>query len=336
MPQTDGFSLAGWIKKQGFSDLRVVMMLTFPRLKRKNEFEQLGIAAGVVKPPGRSELYETILEALAVKRHRPQMVSATRKHAPPKPARSLKVLVAEDTPFNQKFIMRLLERWQHRATLVEDGTQVLKALKKDRFDIVLMDVQMPEMDGLEATRAIRAGEQASGGHIPIVAMTAHAVKGDLERCLEAGMDEYVSKPIDADKLFNIVETLVRQPAAAAKDAGATVELNREMLLAAFDHDWDFFSEVVEVFFEDYPRLLSNLEQCFEQNDSDGLMRAAHSLKGMLRNFQADNAAEIAFELEKMGKTGQLEGVKTGIGELSRHLAAIEKQLRHLLENKDKG
>ena len=113
-----------------------------------------------------------------------------------------------------------------------------------------------------------------------------------------------------------------------------MDLNREMLLEAFDHDWDFFREVVEVFFEDYPRLLRNLEQCFEQDDSDGLMRAAHSLKGMLRNFQAENAAETAFELEKMGKTGQLEGVKTGIGELSRHLAAIEKQLRQLLAEKE--
>ncbi len=333
MPESDGFSLASWIQGQSFSDLRLVMMLTFPRLKRKNEFAQLGIAAGVVKPPGRTELYETVLEALAVKKRRQQQITAARRHAPLRPARSLKVLVAEDTPFNQKFILRLLERWQHHATLVENGRQVLEALQKERFDIVLMDVQMPKMDGLEATRAIRASEQDSGEHIPIVAMTAHAVKGDQERCLQSGMDEYVSKPIDADKLFNIVERLALPPDPLEKTAAPTAELDREMLLAAFDHDWDFFTEVVEVFFEDYPRLMDNLEQGLAQGDGDGLMRAAHSLKGMLRNFQAEDAAEIAFELEKKGKAGQLEGMKIGIEQLARHLAALEQQLRRLLEEK---
>ena len=334
MPENDGFSLAAWIKEQKLFDLRIVMMLTLSRIKRQNEFDRLGIAAGIIKPAGGAELYETILAALDIKIRQPQLASAARQSALRRPARSLDVLAAEDTPFNQKFIMRLLERWQHRATLVEDGHQVLEALKKQHFDIILMDVQMPEMDGLQTTRAIRREEQTGGGHIPIVAMTAHAVKGDLERCLEAGMDEYVSKPIDADKLFDIVETLTASPEPPEKTADPPAGLDRQMLLKAFDHDWDFLKEVVEVFFEDYPRLLDNLRKSFEQGDADNLMRAAHSLKGILRNFQADDAAQVAFELEKKGKAGQLEGAKTGIMDLTHHLADVEKQLRRLLEKKD--
>jgi CheY-like chemotaxis protein len=212
MPGSDGFSLARWIKDQQIKDLRVVMMLTFPHLKRKAEFEELGVKASVIKPLNPPELLNLLLVALdkrkidADKDRQQKRPDAKTKVA----RRSLKILVAEDTPFNQTFILRLLEKNGSHPILVENGRQALEAFNPDSFDVVLMDVQMPEMDGFEATREIRKREAASGshGHMPIIAMTAYATEGDRERCLEAGMDDYVSKPISASKLFQAIETLV--------------------------------------------------------------------------------------------------------------------------------
>jgi CheY-like chemotaxis protein len=238
--------------------------------------------------------------------------------------------VAEDTPFNQKFILRLLERWHHRAVLVEDGRQALDALKNEAFDLVLMDVQMPEMDGLEATMAIRENEQITGDHIPIIAMTAHAIKGDRERCLEAGMDAYVSKPIDAEKLLDIIEGLSRKAHVNDLPANKSFALDKETLLQAFDQDWDFLREVVDVFFNDYPRLMGNLRRAFIERDAPTLMRSAHSLKGMLKNFQADTGAEVAFEIEKKGKQEEFDGVEAAVENLAGHLAEVERELHQLI------
>jgi CheY-like chemotaxis protein len=282
-------------------------------------------------------------------------------------ARPLKILVAEDTPFNQKFIMRLLERWNHRATLVENGRQALEAWQKESFDLVLMDVQMPEMDGLATTQKIRkreakiwneereleaqrstlnenASEALSAfsiqnpessiqNRVPIIAMTAHAIKGDRERCLEAGMDEYISKPIDSDRLFEAIEKLTKKTTDTQNAADRLATIDNELLLKAFDGDWSFLKEVVEVFLSDYPRLVDDLLRASEARDSDLLMRSAHSLKGMLNNFQADSAAEVAFELERKGKLEDFDGVQANIKTLQNRLTEVDKRLRNIVEQK---
>ena len=201
-------------------------------------------------------------------------------------------------------------------------------MKNESFDIVLMDVQMPQLNGLEATKTIRMDEQQSKNHIPIIAMTAHAIKGDRERCLEAGMDEYVSKPIDSDKLFDAIEKLTGDP---GKKEDVSAAMNKEMLLKAFDGDWDFLKEVVDVFLSDYPRLIDDLRRAHKESDSNTLMRAAHSLKGMLRNFQAEPAAEVAFELEKQGKADNFDGVAEAIENLAGQAAEVDKTLRAILD-----
>ncbi|MGD9262513.1 MAG: response regulator, partial [Desulfobacterales bacterium] len=314
MPDSDGFTLADWKMRQEMTETKVIMMLTFPHLKRKEELKGLGITAGVVKPVGPAELYRAILNALEIEKLPTKAADNAPEYASRIPSHSLKLLVAEDTPFNQKFIMRLLERWKHQATLVENGRQVLDTLQNETFDLILMDVQMPEMDGLEATKVVREHELTTGAHIPIIAMTAHAVKGDRERCLEAGMDEYISKPIDSDKLFDIIETLFRGrdtqviPNASEEKSIDFDGFDKELLLKAFDHDWDFLKEVVDVFYSDYPRMLNDLQQAYKDRDASTLMRTAHSLKGMLRNFQADAGAEVAYEIEKNGKREEFKGV----------------------------
>ncbi|NNL75581.1 MAG: response regulator [Desulfobacterales bacterium] len=330
MPETDGFALASWIVHQKITDAAIIEMLTFPHLKRKLELEALGIAGYMVKPLGSLELESVILNALKIKLSEPEIAAKGQRLAIRVPIRSLKILVAEDTPFNQKFIMRLLERWNHQAVLVENGRQALKAFKKGTFDIVLLDVQMPQMDGLEAARAIRETEQKAKGHIPIIAMTAHAIKGDQERCIEAGMDEYISKPIDSDKLFEALEKLTQAPVVSSEAADESATLDEQLLLKAFDGDWSFLEELVEIYLNDYPRIMDELQKAIKEGDSNKLMRSAHSLKGMLRNFQAEHAAEIAFELEKMGKNEKFEGAQAAAESLSAKIAEVDKTLRDIL------
>jgi PAS domain S-box-containing protein len=351
MPEKDGFALAGSIKRQKISDAGIIMMLTFPHFKRKAELEELGITTGVLKPVGPLELVGVILDFLGIAKPAPVLEDRPPQPVIRVPARSLKILVAEDTPFNQKYILRLLERWNHQTTLVENGRQALEAFKRETFDIVLMDVQMPEMDGLEATRKIRELEYGMGNEIekdsnfkseirnqkseikrvPIISMTAHVIKGDRERCLEAGMNEYVSKPIDSDKLFEAIEKLTRVSGIMRPAPAEPVIADSSLLLKAFDGDWNFLKEVVEVFVDDYPRLLDNLQQSFEEGDCDTFMRSAHSLKGMLKNFRAETAAEIAFDLEKKGKAADLQGVRADIDRLAAHISEVDKTLRNMIK-----
>jgi HPt (histidine-containing phosphotransfer) domain-containing protein len=162
-------------------------------------------------------------------------------------------------------------------------------------------------------------------------MTAHVVKGDRERCLEAGMDEYVSKPIDSDKLFEAIEKLTKAPAVAKSVAAHSVMVDNVLLIKAFDGDWNFFKEVVEIFLADYPRLLDNLRKSLKEGDCDMFMRSAHSLKGMLKNFRAENAAEVAFDLEKKGQEADLNGVQADIESLAAQIAEVDKALRNMIE-----
>jgi CheY-like chemotaxis protein/HPt (histidine-containing phosphotransfer) domain-containing protein len=367
MPEINGFTLAAWIMQQKISDAGIIMMLTFPHLRRKPELEELGITASILKPVGALELVSVILDSLGVEKSAPALAAKTPQRVIRVPSRPLKILAAEDTPFNQKFILRLLERWNHRTTLVENGRQAWEAFKRESFDIILMDVQMPEMDGLETTRKIREwesvsanadtdvwetevkgqrteirGQKAEGrtqasnlqpptSYTPIIAMTAHVVKGDRERCLEAGMDAYVSKPIDSDKLLEAIEKLTNDPEVPKSVAADSVMVDNTLLLEAFDGDWNFFREVVEIFLDDYPRLLDDLRKSFKERDCDMFMRSAHSLKGILKNFRAEIAAEVAFDLEKKGKKADLNGVQADIESLAAQIAEVDKALRNMIE-----
>ncbi len=333
MPETDGFALADLISKQQLSEAAIVMLLTFPHLKRKSELESRGKVASVVKPFGADEIEKTILGVLGIGESAAALSAHAEKMNSRIPSRRLKILVAEDTPFNQKFIQRLLDRWNHQTTIVADGRQALEALAKDTYDIVLMDVQMPVMDGYTTTREIR-DLPSDVSRIPIIALTAHAIKGDRERCLESGMDEYVSKPIDSEKLFNAIEKLTGGPGEKGASDIVAPALDEESLLKAFDGDWGFLKEVVEVFLSDYPGLLEDLRQAYKDRDSDTLMRTAHSLKGMLRNFQAEPAAAVAFEIEKKGREAEFYGVLEGIDNLADQVAQLGRMLRVLLTQKD--
>ena len=334
MPGSDGFSLARWIKSREMKNLRVAMMLTFPHLKRKAEFGKLGVKASATKPLNPPELLNLLQVALDLKPASKVQPPKAPETSMKKAMGALKILVAEDTPFNQTFILRLLEKNEFQPILVENGRQAVEAFDPELFDLILMDVQMPEMDGFEATREIRKIEARSGGHIPIIAMTAYATQGDRERCLEAGMDKYVSKPISAAKLFKAIEALVpsspEEEFDAAGDGRKSASLEFDGLIKSFENDHDLFEELVDIFINDYPQMLDTLRDTLKSSDAKTLTRTAHSLKGMLRNFQAENAADTAYTLEQMGRNGTLDDADQIVDSLADQLEQVAQRLQQLV------
>jgi two-component system, sensor histidine kinase and response regulator len=209
MPQMDGFTFVERIKQDLPRTNTMIMMLTSGgQSSDAARCRDLGIASYLLKPIKQSELLQSVLRALEMVPVEPARSVAAPIAIAPNPGRSLRILIAEDNVVNQRLAMRLLEKRGHTATVVGNGREAVRALENDRFDLVLMDVEMPQMSGIEATAAIRSKELDTGDHIPIIATTAHAMKGDRERCLEAGMDDYVSKPIQAEQLFTTIDRLV--------------------------------------------------------------------------------------------------------------------------------
>jgi len=336
---SDGFSLARWIKNHETLESKVIMMLTSTQLRNRTDFQKMGIKASITKPVRPSDLLDTIMIALDIVELIEEEIPKIQDRVSQRKGRSLKILVAEDTLFNQKLILRLLGRWGHEAVIAENGLQAVEELSRDTFDLVFMDVQMPEMDGFEATREIRKREEQTGRHTPIIAMTAHAMKGDRERCLESGMDEYVSKPISSEALFEAIQALVpaavseEKPPAAEPLENTTQPIDKEALLSAFDNDWDFFKEAVDLFIDEYPQMMEAIHGAIKAADAATLERTAHALKGMVSNFQAELAAKTALSLEQMGREGAIESADQIFKSLAGELANLEKTL---LEFAEKG
>jgi CheY-like chemotaxis protein len=209
MPEVDGLTLIEWIRQDPeLAATPVILLTSGARPVDVQRCGQLQVAAHLMKPVKQSELFDAIGMALGVAVRSDEEATALEgKRAPQLPP--LQVLLAEDSLVNQKLAIGLLEKHGHSVVVANHGKEAIAKLASQQFDVVLMDVEMPEMDGLETTAVIRTREQQTGEHIPIIAMTAHALKGDRERCLEAGMDEYLSKPIRAVTLFEILESVLR-------------------------------------------------------------------------------------------------------------------------------
>lgn len=343
MPGSGSVALVRWIKKQQNLPAKVIIMLTFPHLRSNMDFREMGIEESLMKPIRSSDLLNVFRKILKLETYEPETNIEIKEQKSARCHHPLNILVAEDVPFNQKFIVRLLESWDHKVTLAENGREVLELLPNHTFDLVLMDVEMPEMDGYEATRAIRKAESGTEMHIPIIAMTAHAIAEDRQRCLQAGMDEYLSKPISSSKLSGILgkisgeKTEVTPKKVRDRQAHAqgkkSVNFDKNLLKDAFDRNWDFFKEIVDLFVTDYPRMVAGLQEALGDGDAAAFRRTAHSLKGMVSLFQAEAAARMAMILEERGKKGDFAGVKQDIAILSAELQKMEKTLLELAEEK---
>jgi PAS domain S-box-containing protein len=304
MPEMDGFMLAEAVRAD--PALREVPMILLTSAGRQGDgarCRRIGIAGFLTKPVKQSDLLDAMATVLGGGVMGASREGPVRRTA----ARRLRILLAEDNAVNQQVASRILERRGHAVTVVGDGRAAVTALGDGHaFDLVLMDVQMPEMDGLAATAAVRARERGSGGHVPIVAMTAHAMEGDRERCLAAGMDGYVSKPVEAEGLVEAVET-----------AAGTFDPSRAV--ARLGGDERLFGELLDLFLADLPPMLAEIRKAVDSSDADAIRRAAHTLKGSVANFAAPRPVEAARRLEAMGAGRDLKEARPAFLELEQAL-----------------
>jgi CheY-like chemotaxis protein/HPt (histidine-containing phosphotransfer) domain-containing protein len=252
------------------------------------------------------------------------VVLKRRPDAPlPSPSRKLRILLAEDSYVNQRLVLGLLGKQGHDVAVAGNGREAVRLARADRFDLVLMDVQMPEMDGFEATRQIRHWEQNNGGHLPIVALTAHAMKGDRDRCLGAGMDAYVSKPIRAQKLFETMETVLL--AAADRTAPASVApdgVDWQTAMESVQGDRRLLRQLIEIFLDEGPMRITQARQALADGDAACLQRAAHTLKSSVKSFGAVRAYDLCGQLETLAGNGRPDQVDAAVANLEQEVSTL--------------
>lgn len=252
----------------------------------------------------------------------------------------MRVLLAEDNAINRKLATRLLEKHGHTVIETENGRAALETLEHERVDLVLMDVQMPVMDGFEAIRTIRASEQRTGEHLPIIALTAHAMKGDRERCLAVGADDYLTKPIRTSALVDALDRLAHPPAASSPDQ-CPLDLpmpsvwDMEAALARMEGDRELLEEIIGLFAKECPRTLEEIKAALSAKDAPLLERLAHTLKGSSANVSATGLCHAALGLEMHARSGdfsksrdQVEVLEEEWQRLTTELEAWSAQVPH--------
>jgi two-component system sensor histidine kinase/response regulator len=332
MPDMDGFAVAERIRSDpSLAGATVMMLASAGHQDDLARCRELEVGAHVTKPVRHSELLDAVMTALG-------RVAVVAGDAPvsaalPDHGRRLRVLLAEDNPVNQKLAVGILAKRGHSVRVAQNGREAVEAVEEQPFDLVLMDVHMPEMGGFEATGLIRQRERANGRRLPIVAVTARAMTGDRERCLEAGMDDYLTKPMKVKDLLAIIDRLVvKRPVAEAEPADDTAgsAFEDRVLRDRFDGDLDLLRIVAGTFLETTPPLLSDMREAIAAGNAGSVSRMAHRLRGSLANFGANEAVEAAFRLEKMGAEGDLAGADAACERLIEGYEALRAGLDRLL------
>jgi two-component system, sensor histidine kinase and response regulator len=337
MPEIDGFSLAEQIVSlPEFRSVPIIMLTSAGQAGDARRCRELGIAAYLSKPINQAELLEAIAAALSSSQKKSSERALVTKHSLRERRLSLRILLAEDNIVNQTLASRLLEKRGHDVTVAGNGKQALAVFEKQAFDAILMDVQMPEMDGFETTAAIRESEKSTGRHIPIIAMTAHAMKGDKERCLASGMDGYLSKPIRGKDLFDIIEAFFATSSEHSSHGKNTepveVAFDGEALLARLDGSKELCAELIDTFLQESPQTLSAVKVAVETHDAAAIARAAHALKGAVANFGANHQAfSAAGALELCGKSGDLTEIERLLVEATKVLARLQSEMNSFSE-----
>ncbi len=338
MPEVDGFAVAEEIKRDPVLARATVMMLSSSdRGGDAARCRELGLACYLRKPITQAELFDAILTAMGAvpleqpESHRGDADGVGMRQWP------LRILLAEDNEVNQELAVKTLEKRGHTVVVAGDGREALAAFDRTGVDLILMDIQMPEMDGFTATKAIREREKVIGGRIPIVALTAHAMKGDRERCLAAGMDAYVSKPLRVDELFDTIARLL--PAANAAIPVPVVDLvsavheqlaelpfNSTWALARVEGDAALLRKMSDLFQVQAEKLLPEIRSAGEGKDGKGLERFAHKLKSSMGSFGAARASQAAQRLEIMGRNGEYDRTREALNDLEREVARLRDAL----------
>ena len=337
MPGMDGFDLASRIGASADFPHPLLIMLTSGGLSGENARAlALGISGYLTKPVRQSELFDVMMKILeAAGSPAPEGTMTRPPEIPAEPAgksQSLRILLAEDHVVNQKVALAMLQGMGHDTSVVPDGRKAVEAWRSGRFDLILMDLQMPEMDGFEAVASIRALERPRAGRIPIVALTAHAMKGDRERCLAAGFDDYLTKPIRSAQLREALEKWSgrlavgpdRSPPGPIGPSGT--EFDRDSALATVGGDAGLLGEVVGLFLGDCPRLLTEIERAIDRSDAPDLKRLAHTVRGVAGNFALPAVVEAARVLESRAGDQAWETIREDFDELREGLERVRPAL----------
>ncbi len=319
MPGMDGFTLAERLQHDPRMAGAVIMMLTSSGQRGDAaRCRQLGIAAYLVKPIGSNELRQALLAVLG------QSAEVVRplvtRHTLREDHRGLRILVAEDNPVNQALILRVLQKQGHAPELASNGREAVALAASGRFDLAFMDVQMPEMDGFAATAAIREREKVNRAHLPIYAMTAHALKGDEERCRAAGMDGYISKPVNFSKIQQVLDGMRAQP------PHPTPVWDQRQALSGVGGDGQLLREIAEMFLQQYPQTVSDLRQALAGRDAAMLGQIAHRLKGEVGCFGAGQSVSALVKLEEDVTHPDFVPISRAVDEVERELACLRQAL----------
>ena len=335
MPHMDGFELAekiqAMVKSNGFaSEYSVLMLTSRGRPGEANRCGNLGISGYLLKPVAKSDLLTAIRTALTQSQGQTDIKPALiTRHTLRESARKLRILVAEDNAVNQVVVIRALQKMGHTPVLAQNGKLALTLASTEKFDLAFMDVQMPEMDGLVATAAIRKSEKRSDFHLPIFAMTAHAMKGDRERCLAAGMDGYITKPVRFSDIEETLAGLIRENMNSSPAAAKAESWDRIQALDRIGGDEQLLRDLCQIFLEESPKLMAKMRHALAAGDCDGLMRAAHSIKGESSYLGAGRTSEAARQLEDMGRNQDLAHAGHTLAELEREISSLQDELKEL-------
>ena len=333
MPEMDGLSLCEKIRRSSrFGDVSILLLSSSLRQGEAARCRELHVGAYLAKPVQPSELLDGVFAALTqnlVVADPPSGTPAFTEEVRPK----MKILLAEDNAVNRKLATTLLEKRGHQVIVAENGQEALNALAREKVDLVLMDVQMPVMDGYEAMNAIRVKEQSTGLHVPIIALTAHAMKGDRERCLTAGADEYVTKPIRLPELMAAMDKVRpstpasasssgQPPEPSAKDATVPAKLDLAVALERVEGDRELFEEIARLFADECPVLLGEIRKARGEDNIRELQRLAHTLKGAALNVAALKVSETALALETQARSGSIGNMDELIEHLAREVEFV--------------
>ncbi|MCX5829216.1 MAG: response regulator, partial [Deltaproteobacteria bacterium] len=344
MPGMDGADLARIIKAdETIKDTRLVLLSSLGQRGDARKMEEIGFAAYLTKPARQSELLGCLSAVLAgTGAAKPAQPIVTRHAIRELRRGAVRILLAEDNITNQQVAVGILKKLGLRVDAVANGAEAVKALETLPYDLVLMDVQMPVMDGLEATRHIRNPQSAVRNHkVPIIAMTAHAMQGDREKFIEAGMNDYVPKPVSPQALAEALEKWLPEETTAtteqvpgkpetlipatAGEAAAPV-FDKAGMMARLMDDEDLARTVVEGFLKDIPRQIGALKGYLEAGDAASAERQAHTIKGASANLSGEVLRAVAFEMEKAGKAGNLEAVTACLPELENQFALLKEAM----------
>ena len=334
LPGVDSYELAAQIRKSPRLGVQAVIVLG-SGLRRDADRLDSGVLSCVTKPVKQSELLDAVRSAFGISSRSGARRAPAESEAAQKIMPALEILLVEDNPVNRRLAQHVLEKEGYRVVAADNGAAALKTLERKHFDLVLMDVQMPRMDGIETTAAIRNREKVTGGYIPIVALTAHAMVGDRERCLKAGMDGYLIKPIQPTMLLEAIERLHLACSERSKLAQAKkIVLDRATLLDRVDGDMQLLGEITKLFLQECEPLMASAREAMKTGNAGRFAYDIHTLRGMFRNLSAAAAQEAAGKLEELDLVKNLEKVQAAYALLEQEAQALKAELGGMIDKTD--